>query len=116
MNAKLKIALLAILGLSSAACCSTKKAKKSDDAKSAGVEDKMEDPRVMLMYGVPFPDGEIARPVEEDKGVEADDQGVPFHDGSVAHPLTEEAEQELRKAIEAEEAAKRAAEAEQKAE
>ena len=116
MKAKLKIALLAMLGLSSAACCSTKKAKKSDDAQSAGVEDKMDDPRVMLMYGVPFPDGEIARPLEDDKSAEADDQGVPFPDGSVAHPLTEEAAQELHKAIEAEEAAKRAAEAEQKAE
>ena len=116
MKAKLKIALLAMLGLSSAACCSTKKAKKSDDAQSAGVEDKMDDPRVMLMYGVPFPDGEIARPVEDDKSAEADDQGVPFPDGSVAHPLTEEAAQELHKAIEAEEAAKRAAVAEQKAE
>ena len=110
MKAKLKIALLAMLGLSSAACCSTKKAKKSDDAQSAGVEDKMDDPRVMLMYGVPFPDGEIARPVEDDKSAEADDKGVPFPDGSVAHPLTEEAAQELHKAIEAEEAAKRAAE------
>ena len=115
MKAKMKIALLAMLGLSSAACCSTKKAKKSDDAQSAGVEDKMDDPRVMLMYGVPFPDGEIARPVEDDKSAEADDQGVPFPDGSVAHPLTDEAAQELHKAIEAEEAAKRAAEAEQKA-
>ena len=108
----MKIALLAMLGLSSAACCSTKKAKKSDDAQSAGVEDKMDDPRVMLMYGVPFPDGEIARPVEDEKKAEADDQGVPFPDGSVAHPLTDEAAQELLKAIEAEEAAKRAAEAE----
>ena len=112
MKTKLKIALLAMLGLSSAACCSTKKAKKSDDAQSAGVEDKMDDPRVMLMYGVPFPDGEIARPVEDEKKAEADDQGVPFPDGSVAHPLTDEAAQELLKAIEAEEAAKRAAEAE----
>ena len=116
MNTKWKIALLALLGFSATACCGTKKATKSEDKKGQDIVSEEEDPRVMLMYGVPFPDGEIARPVEDDKSAEADDQGVPFPDGSVAHPLTDEAAQELHKAIEAEEAAKRAAEAEQKAE
>ena len=66
MSAKWKIALLAMLGLSTAACCSTKKAKKSEDPKSADVDNVTEDPRVMLMYGVPFPEGEIARPVTDE--------------------------------------------------
>ncbi len=94
MNAKWKIAILAMLGLSTAACCSTKKAKKSEDPKPVEVEDQMEDPRIMLMYGVPFPDGEVVRPIEETK--EAEEQGVPFPDGSVVKPITdEEAERRL---------------------
>ena len=48
MNAKWKIALLAMLGLSTAACCSTKKSKKSEDPQPAGVEDQMDDPRVSI--------------------------------------------------------------------
>ena len=64
MNAKWKMAILALLGLSTAACCSTKKSKKSEDPKPVEVEKQMDDPRIMLMYGVPFPDGEDARPVE----------------------------------------------------
>ena len=90
MNAKWKIAILAMLGLSTAACCSTKKAKKSEDPKPVEVEDQMEDPRVMLMYGVPFPEGEIARPVEDAK---------EFPDGSIAKPVTEEDAQKTLEAI-----------------
>ena len=86
MNAKWKIAILAMLGLSTAACCSTKKAKKSEDPKPVEVEDQMEDPRVMLMYGVPFPDG------------------------AVAHPISEEDAKKLIEELKAEEAAKKAAE------
>lgn len=94
MNAKWKIAILAMLGLSTAACCSTKKAKKSEDPKPVEIEDQMDDPRIMLMYGVPFPDGEVVRPVEDVK--EAEEQGVPFPDGSVVKPLSdEEAERRL---------------------
>ena len=94
MNAKWKIAILAMLGLSTAACCSTKKAKKSEDPKPVEIEDQMDDPRIMLMYGVPFPDGEVVRPVEDVK--EAEEQGVAFPDGSVVKPLSdEEAERRL---------------------
>ena len=110
MNAKWKIAILAMLGLSTAACCSTKKAKKSEDPKPVEVEDQMEDPRIMLMYGVPFPDGEVARPIEEVK--EAEEQGVPFPDGRVAQPVSEEEAKKLIEAIKAEEAAKAAQQAE----
>ena len=110
MNAKWKIAILAMLGLSTAACCSTKKAKKSEDPKPVEVEDQMEDPRVMLMYGVPFPDGQVARPIEEVK--ESEEQGVPFPDGRVAQPVSEEEAKKLIEAIKAEEAAKAAQQAE----
>ncbi len=110
MNAKWKIAILAMLGLSTAACCSTKKAKKSEDPKPVEVEDQMEDPRIMLMYGVPFPDGEVARPIEEVK--ESEEQGVPFPDGRVAQPVSEEEAKKLIEAIKAEEAAKAAQQAE----
>ena len=108
MNAKWKIAILAMLGLSTAACCSTKKAKKSEDPKPVEVEDQMEDPRVMLMYGVPFPDGQVARPIEEVK--ESEEQGGPFPDGAVAHPISEEDAKKLIEELNAEEAAKKAAE------
>jgi hypothetical protein len=108
MKAKWKIALLALLGLSTAACCGTKKAKKSEDPKPAEMEDQMEDPRVMLMYGVPFPDGEVVRPIEEVK--ESEEQGVPFPDGAVAHPISEEEAKKVIEELKAEEAAKKAAE------
>lgn len=110
MNAKWKIALLALLGLSTAACCSTKKAKKSEDPKPVEVEDQMDDPRIMLMYGVPFPDGEMARPVEEVK--EATEEGVAFPDGAVVHPISEEEAKKVIEELKAEEAAKAAQQAE----
>ena len=108
MNAKWKIALLALLGLSTAACCSTKRGKKSDEPKPAEVEDQMEDPRIMLMYGVPFPDGQIARPVEDVELKEATTEGVPYHDGAIAHPVTDEQAQRVLEEIKAEEAKKAA--------
>ncbi|MBO7199545.1 MAG: hypothetical protein J6V26_05890 [Alistipes sp.] len=110
MSAKWKIALLAMLGLSTAACCSTKKAKKSEDPKSADVDNVTEDPRVMLMYGVPFPEGEIARPVTDEDlervKKEAAEQGARFEDGSVVKPLTDEEAQRRLEEVKAEIAAK----------
>jgi hypothetical protein len=110
MKAKWKIALLALLGLSTAACCGTKKAKKSEDPKPAEMEDQMEDPRVMLMYGVPFPDGEVVRPIEEVKEVDATTDAAVHPDGGVVEPLSDEEAQKLIEAVKAEEAAKKAAE------
>ena len=104
MNAKWKIVILAMLGLSTAACCSTKKGKKSEDPKPVEVEEQMDDPRIMLMYGVPFPDGEVARPVEED----AVKEGVPFPDGSVAKPISEEEAKRRVEEMKAEETAREA--------
>lgn len=89
MNRKLKIALLGLLGLSTAACCGTKKTKKSQDNEPQKIETEEMDPRIQLMYGVPFPDGQVARPVEEDVADPAKG-GVPFPDGSVAKGITEE--------------------------
>lgn len=90
MNAKLKIALLTMLGFSTAACCGTKKASKNQDAEPQTIERDSVDTRIMLMYGVPFPDGEIARPVEDAK---------EFPDGSIAKPVTEEDAQKTLDAI-----------------
>ena len=113
MNAKWKIALLAMLGLSTAACCSTKKSKKSEDPQPAGVEDQMDDPRVMLMYGVPFPDGQVARPVEDVKEADeqADEQAARLPDGAIAHPISEEEAVKLIEQLKAEEAARAAQQA-----
>ena len=85
MNAKLKIALLALLGFSTASCASKRAAKKSSDKEMQKIEADTVDTRIMLMYGVPMPDG---RPVilEDEKSTEAKE----FPDGSVAKPLTDE--------------------------
>jgi hypothetical protein len=88
MNTKWKIALLTILGFSTAACCTTKKAAKSEDKAPKKIEAEEEDPRIMLMYGVPFPDGQVARPVEEPTQAETDAKEFP--NGAVAKPVTEE--------------------------
>jgi hypothetical protein len=96
MNKRVKIAILGLLGLSTAACCSTKKGNKSQDKREQEVDINQEDPRIMLMYGVPFPDGSVVRAVDEngnpiDEDVVAPNTGgVPFPDGSVAKPITEE--------------------------
>ena len=108
MNKRVKIAILGLLGLSTAACCTTKKGTKSQDKRDVEVDVNQEDPRVMVMYGVPFPDGEVARPIEEVK--ESEEQGVPFPDGAVAHPISEEEAKKLIEELKAEEAAKKAAE------
>lgn len=105
MNAKWKIAILAMLGLSTAACCSTKRAKKGEDPKPTEMENQMDDPRIMLMYGVPFPDGEVVRPVEEESTTEVKEEGVPFEDGRVVHPISEEEAAKLIEELKASEKA-----------
>lgn len=98
MSARWKIALLAMLGLSTAACCSTKRASKGDDPKPEELDNVAEDPRVMLMYGVPFPEGQIARPVVDDEGAKATEDAVRFVDGSIVKPLSdEEAQRRIEK-------------------
>ncbi|MBR2428540.1 MAG: hypothetical protein IKB15_00980 [Alistipes sp.] len=89
MNKRVKVAILGLLGLSTAACCGTKKANKSQDAEPQPIETDGVDPRIQLMYGVPFPDGEVVRPIEEESAT-ADKGGVPFPDGAVVKPITEE--------------------------
>ena len=110
---KWKIALLTLLGFSTAACCNTKKVSKTEEAQPDQVETESEDPRIMLMYGVPFPDGQIARPVEDTESVKPEGEGVPFPDGAVVHPLSDEEAQKAIEALKAEEAAKAAAKAEE---
>ena len=63
MNTKLKIALLAMLGLSTAACCSTKKAKRSDNGQNVTIEDEL--PRAVAMYAAPMPYDQLPELVEE---------------------------------------------------
>ena len=110
MNIKWKVALLTLLGFSTAACCGTKKAAKSQDKAPNNIEAEEEDPRIMLMYGVPFPDGEVARPVEEP--TTAEDEAKEFPDGGVAKPVSEEDAQKTLDAIKAEKEARAKAEAE----
>lgn len=108
MNIKWKVALLTLLGFSTAACCGTKKAAKSQDKAPNNIEAEEEDPRIMLMYGVPFPDGEVARPVEEP--TTAEDEAKEFPDGGVAKPITDEEAQKKLEAIKAEKEARENAE------
>lgn len=89
MNKKLKVAMLGLLGLSTAACCGTKKANKAQDAQTTPTEIEGEEPQIMLMYGVPFPDGEMVRPIEDEKAV-SEEEAARFPDGSIAKPLTDE--------------------------
>ena len=102
MNTKWKIALLALLGFSTAACCSTKKATKNEDKKSQDIVTEQEDPRIMLMYGVPTPDGVIARPVDENGNPIKETEAKEFPDGHIAKPLTDEESQAALDAIHAE--------------
>lgn len=100
MNTKFKIALLTLLGFSASACCGTKKVAKGEDKKEQDIiinEDS--DPRIQLMYGVPFPDGSIVRPVDENgqplpparNGAKS--EGAKFPDGRVAIPVDEESKE-----------------------
>lgn len=115
MNIRWKVALLTLLGFSASACCGTKKAAKSEDKKEADIiinED--EDPRIQLMYGVPFPDGSVVRPVDENGNPIAEPPAAPdkgavrFPDGSYAKPISEEQAQERIKELEKERAEKKA--------
>ena len=102
MNKRVKIAILGLLGLSTAACCSTKKSNKSQDRKDQEVDINQEDPHIMVMYGVPFPDGKMVQPVDEqgnpvDENItEPSTDGVPFPDGSIVKPISEEEAVDVR--------------------
>ena len=111
MKAKLKIALLTLLGFSTAACCTTKKTNgKESDSEGKQIERDSVDTRIMLMYGVPFPNGSTTAPLSDEETQEAQNRiqeirteemaeapeivGGPalFPDGSQAVPLKAEAE------------------------
>lgn len=108
MKAKLKIALLTLLGFSTAACCTTKKtSSKESDSEGKQIERDSVDTRIMLMYGVPFPNGSTTAPLSDEEAqnrmqeirteemTEAPEiVGGPalFPDGSQAVPLKDEAE------------------------
>lgn len=115
MNKRLKIALLGLLGLSTAACCTTKKSNKSQDKKDQEIDINQEDPRIMVMYGVPFPDGSIAQPVDEEGNpidaaiTESTNDGVPYP-GAIAKPISEEEAKRVIEELKREEEAKKEAE------
>lgn len=105
MNTKFKVALLTLLGFSASACCGTKKVTKSEDKSEPDVIIKEEsDPRIQLMYGVPFPDGSIVRPADEfgnpvqspRNGAKQD--GAKQPDGRIAVPITEDEAKEQMQA------------------
>lgn len=112
MNIRWKVALLTLLGFSASACCGTKKVAKGEDKKEADIIiNENEDPRIQLMYGVPFPDGSVVRPVDENGNVvpatpAAEGEGVRQPDGRIAVPLTDEEATKLVEQVQAEEAAK----------
>ncbi len=119
MNIRWKVALLTLLGFSASACCGTKKAAKSEDKKEADIiVNENEDPRIQLMYGVPFPDGSVARPIDENgnpiaETPAAEKGAVRFPDGSYAKPLSEEQAKQLTEELEKEEAARKSESTEQ---
>ena len=112
MNIKWKMALLTLLGFSTAGCCTTKKASKTDTTEADKIESEIDDPRIMLMYGVPFPDGEVARPIEDP--ATKDTEAAQFPDGSVVKPLTDEAAEQIKEEIRKEKEAAKEAENKQK--
>ena len=112
MNAKLKIALLSILGFSTAACCGNKKVSDEDNnGDKQPVSADSVDTQIMLMYGVPFPEGSEVAPIDdaeamkrmeqirvEEEGSEATDKELtpnrgpaPFPDGKLVVPVDEPA-------------------------
>lgn len=102
MNSKFKIALLTLLGFSASACCGTKRVAKGEDKSEPNIMIQEEnDPRVHLMYGVPFPDGSVVRPVDEDgKPIPpprngAKSKGAKLPDGNVAYPVDDEVKERV---------------------
>ena len=102
MNTKFKLALLTLLGFSASACCGTKKVAKSEDKSEPDIIIKEDvDPRVHLMYGVPFPDGSIARPVDvEENSVPSPrngskTKGAKLPNGGVAYPVDDEVKERV---------------------
>lgn len=85
MNTKLRIALLAMLGLSTAACCNTKKTS-SGDSESVSVD--TEAPRPIAMYAAPRP-FPIPADVEEESQVNRPD-GLVTPEGSAVVVLASE--------------------------
>lgn len=92
MKVRWKIALLTLLGFSTAACCTTKKAAKDSDGEGQNIETEGIDTRIILMYGVPTPDGRFPAPEDTPEIIRP---VTPFPDGRVAVELTEERAAEL---------------------
>lgn len=74
MNNKFKIAVIALLGFSTA-CCATRKGAKtggeSEEAEHPSILQDTISSRIKLMYGVPRPDGSTVQVLSDDE-VKAD--------------------------------------------
>ena len=75
---------------------------KSEDKSEPDIIIKEDvDPRVHLMYGVPFPDGSIARPVDlEENSVPSPrngskTKGAKLPNGGVAYPVDDEVKERV---------------------
>lgn len=107
MNYRWKIAVLAMLGLTTAACCGTKKAAKGEDQATTVVEGEGVDAQIKLMYGVPAPDGRMPKPISDTLPQHVR-PAAPFPDGSLVKEMSEEEAIKLREVLEQEEAKARA--------
>ena len=76
-----------------------------DDKANNAIETEGIDNRVMLMYGVPMPDGSFPTPMPNEQP-QIVRPGVPFPDGRRAIEMTEERAAEIMEMIKTEEAAK----------
>lgn len=77
MNKKLKLAFAALLGFS-AACSSVKNAPAKGEGQQPGadspeVRDSVSNPRIVVMYGVRFPDGAASVPLKQVEAVLVED-------------------------------------------
>lgn len=75
MGKKLNLAIIAMLGFSSA-CSSSRKTQASPENDEAQTDvPTVIEPRIRVMYGVPYPRPAILMPVEEQSEATPDNQG-----------------------------------------
>lgn len=90
MNKNIKLALISLLGFSSA-CSTVKNAPKTDkDAVETSETETREHPRIMVMYGVPNPEtGRVTTPLQE-KDLPVKNMEEPTLDPVAERPHPEE--------------------------
>lgn len=88
MNTKLRIMLLAMLGLSTAACCNTKKTSQGADDNPQPVDIDAKRPELIAMYAAPMP---YPMPPEIDEPQPNRPQGLVSPEGSTVLVLNADA-------------------------